>query len=174
MIIYSAASSALEGVQNLPLSLAFTLSENTHTRLHYRELAQTVKKHTETHTHTHKGPGFLHVQDQKSQIQSPPPKKNPGKQTETRGGLTTSTEHQQQQHSSHFTSHLLTTHTHVKPGTPAVFVHALPSVWLSCMREKPPLTFHIQAILISTQTMVDCLFFVSPKNAAHRVRFRRL
>ena len=50
MIIYSAASSALEGVQNLPLSLAFTLSENTHTRLHYRELAQTVKKNTPKHT----------------------------------------------------------------------------------------------------------------------------
>jgi len=40
MIIYSAASSALEGVQNLSLSLGFTLSKNTHT-------------HTHTHTDTH-------------------------------------------------------------------------------------------------------------------------
>lgn len=67
MIIYSAASSTLQGVQNLSLSLspAFTLSKNTHTHLHYHELAQTLigtrKECTHNDTQTHRNTHSHHI-----------------------------------------------------------------------------------------------------------------
>lgn len=48
------------------------------------------------------------------------------------------------------------------------FFHPFPLLAVMYVRQKPPLTFHIQAILISTQTMVDRLFSSAPTRSTPR------